>query len=100
MQATPRNWRRNSHRHATPLCGSPVDGILVELCIHELDLQSCDLLSCERSFGHCLFEGLLDEFHCLVEVLDTLGAVEEDVVVLETDNTTPSLVLVMNDTIE
>ena len=63
-----------------------MDGILVELCIHELDLQSCDLLCCERSSHHSLFEGLLDEFHRLVEVLDTFGAVEEDVVVLETDD--------------
>ena len=63
-----------------------MDGILVQLGIHEADLDAGDLLGGEGSPGHGLVEGLLDELHGLVQVLDTLGAVDQHVVVVEGDN--------------
>ena len=58
----------------------------MQLGVHETDLQSGDLLIGEGSPHHGLLEGLLHELHGLVEVLDSLGAVDQDVVVLESDD--------------
>src|SRR6266511_254498 len=68
------------------LRGPAVDGVLVELRVDEAHLQRHALLRGERAAVHRLREGLLDQLHRLVEILDPFGRIEQHVRVLDPDD--------------
>src|SRR6266540_776958 len=65
------------------LRGPAVDGVLVELRVDEAHLQRHAFLRRERAAVHRLREGLLDQFHRLVEILDPFRRIEQHVRVLD-----------------
>src|SRR6266545_2012556 len=68
------------------LRGPAVDGVLVELRVDEAHLQRHAFLRRERAAVHRLREGLLDQFHRLVEILDPFRRIEQHVRVLNPDD--------------
>src|SRR3989475_7193887 len=69
-------------RGGDDLCGPAVDGVFVELRVHEDDLHRHALLPGERPFVHRLDVRFLDQLHRLVQVLNPLRRVDQHVRVL------------------